>query len=61
MKVIVKRTNEKSIEKLGEIAWCDTFNISSQSAIIQYYQGLARENGLSKYSIEIDGNLVYFQ
>ena len=61
MKVIVKRTNEKSIEKLGEIAWDDNFNISSQSAIVQYYQGMAKQNGLTKYSIEIDGDLVYFQ
>jgi hypothetical protein len=61
MKVTVKRTNEKSIEKLGEIAWDDNFNISSQSAIIQYYQGLAKSNNLTKYSIEIDGYLVYFQ
>lgn len=61
MKVIVKRTNEQSIEKLGEIAWSDTFNVSSQSAIIQYYQSLAKDNNLNKYSIEIDGDLVYFQ
>lgn len=61
MRVIVKRTNEKSIEKLGEIAWDDNFNISSHSAIIQYYQGLAKQNGLTKYAIEIDGDLVYFQ
>ena len=61
MRVTVKRTRDKEIEHLGEIAWNDRFNISSHAQVIQYYQALAEASKLYKYKIEIDGDLVYFQ
>ena len=61
MRVIVKRTNPLAIEKFGETAWDDNFNISSPGNIVEYYQQSCKANNISQYAIYIDGKLAYKQ
>lgn len=61
MNVIVKRTNLLAIEKFGEIAWNDQFNVSSVNSIVSYFKQLCDNNNIRSYRIEIDGQLAYAQ
>jgi hypothetical protein len=61
MRVQVKRTNPLAIDKFGESAWDDHFNISSPNNVIEYYQQCCKTNDISQYAIYIDGKLAYKQ